>query len=500
MYFRACHKSDIKSVETNRDRVHSMKRTRVIATVGPASRSPEILRSLSQAGMSVARLNGSHSNLAWHQETIALIRETLPDTPILLDVPGRKIRTLQLEHEPEFLAGETIILTTDVSHTGKDKVPVGYDKLHERLNVGDQLFADDGTLSFEVVSIDGRDIQVRAHMDGQLKSRKGINVPGIDLGQSLVTPKDRDMIAFAKAQGVDYIGISFVESKAHIEAIRALIDGPTPKIVAKVENAGGIEHLDEVVSAADVIMIDRGDLAVETSINRVALYQKTILKAATSAGKPTIVATEMLHSMIDNPLPTKAEVSDITNAVVDGAAAVMLSGETAVGRYPVEAVSRISGISQLAEGYLSHARGHAFSERRNDIRSAIQALSQALPLTKIIVLSNSGYGVRIASMAGSGIPVIAVGPQASVTRSWNLFPGVTGIALALDGLASHEQDVRLISTLLERELLDEDDYALILSTQADYTHLSGNWLRTLSIRAWLNEASEPARATAAEVA
>lgn len=476
-----------------------MKRTRVIATIGPASRNSETLLSLSKAGMSVARLNGSHSNLAWHEETITLIRATLPDTPILLDIPGRKIRTLQLEHEPVFLAGESIILTTDTAHNGKEKVPVGYDKLHERLKAGDKLFADDGTLSFEVTEVTGRDISVRADMDGQLKSRKGINVPGIDLGQSLVTAKDRDMIAFAKAQGVDYIGISFVESRAHIEAIRSLIDGPTPKIVAKVENAGGIAHLEEVVSAADVIMIDRGDLAVETSIDRVAIYQKQILNAATLAGIPTIVATEMLHSMIENPLPTKAEVSDITNAVFDGAAAVMLSGETAVGRYPVEAVSRISGISKLAEAYIFNHRQAALPDAQQDIRNAIQALTHALPVTRIIVLSRSGYGVRIAALSGAGIPVIAVGHDPAVVRSWNLFPGVTSLALNLAGLSSSARDARLINTLLERELLNEDDYALILSTQADNTHLSGNLLRTLNIQSWLSDVTERKRPSAVEV-
>lgn len=232
---------------------------------------------------------------------------------------------------------------------------MGYGRLHERLTVGDKVFADDGTLSFQVVNIVDRDIYLQADMDGQLKSRKGINVPGIDLGQALITEKDRDMIAFAKAHQVDYIGISFVESAAHINAIRTLIGGDTPRIVAKVENSGGIEHLEEVIAAADVIMIDRGDLAVETSIDRVSLYQKQILRAASHAGKPTIVATELLHSMIENPLPTKAEVSDITNAVLDGAAAVMLSGETAVGRYPLEAVARIASVAHQAEQHLAHA-------------------------------------------------------------------------------------------------------------------------------------------------
>ncbi|ATO34230.1 pyruvate kinase [Dickeya dianthicola] len=467
-----------------------MAKTRVIATIGPVSRDPEILKSLNAAGMSVARLNGSHNTLDWHKETIRLLRDTLPETPILLDIPGRKIRTLQLKHEPIFSKGNVLILTTDINYSGEQKVPVGYDKLHEKLKPGDRIFADDGTLSFSVVNVDGRDIHIRADMNGQLKSRKGINVPGIDLGQSLVTEKDKKMIDFAKDNGVDYIGISFVESKAHVEAICNLINNDTPKIVAKVENSGGIENLEEVISAADVIMIDRGDLAVETSINHVSLYQKKILKTASLAGKPTIVATEMLHSMIENPLPTKAEVSDITNAVLDGAAAVMLSGETAVGRYPVEAVSRISGISQLAEAHLSAPKVIERNDKQSDIRKTIQAITQALPLTRIIVLSRSGYSVRIASMSGSGIPVIAVGNDPETVRGWNIFPDVVGIALELTESDNPAQEVRIIHTLLERQLVSESDYVLIISVQADNTHRSGNVLRTLYIRSWLTDVAE----------
>ena len=261
-----------------------MTGSRVIATIGPASNNTDTLLKLRKAGMSVARLNGSHNTPEWHAETVKLLRNTVPDVPVLLDIPGRKIRTLQLTHEPSFNSGDTLILTTDSSHDGTEKVPVGFDRLHEKLSVGDGVFADDGTLSFVVEKIEGRDIYLRANMDGKLRSRKGINVPGIDLGQSLVTDKDRAMIEFAKSIGVDYIGISFVESRAHIEAIRELIAAPVPRIVAKVENRGGITHLAEIVDSADVIMIDRGDLAVETSIDHVALYQKKILSEAARAG------------------------------------------------------------------------------------------------------------------------------------------------------------------------------------------------------------------------
>jgi len=462
-----------------------MTLTRVVATIGPASDNEETLKKLQKAGMSVARLNGSHNKLEWHADTVKLLRETVPDIPVLLDIPGRKIRTLQLLHEPSFKSGETIILTTDISHDGTEKVPVGYDLLHEKLSAGDVVFADDGTLSFIVDKIQEHDIYLRANMDGTLRSRKGINVPGIDLGQSLVTDKDRAMINFAKEIGVDYIGISFVESREHVEAIRNLIAAPVPRIVAKVENRGGIIHLAEIVDAADVIMIDRGDLAVETSIDHVTLYQKQILAEASRAGKPTIVATEMLHSMIENPLPTKAEVSDITNAVLDGASAVMLSGETAVGRYPVESVDRISRITALAAAERNKLYHSAPVSSDYDIRQTIRALVQTLPLTRLVVLSRTGYSVRIAAMSGTGLPVLAVGFHSALTRSWNLLPNVESLVIDDENTFDWNQRNQLLKFLIEAGHINENDYIVILSAQQDINSLDGNIIQTVHINTWL---------------
>ena len=276
-----------------------MSKTTIIATIGPASNTAETLLALHRAGMTVARLNGSHGSLDWHRATIELIRRTLPDLPILLDIPGRKIRTVQLRTEPSFEVGGRLVLTTDLSHDGSSKVPVNYDRFHLQLRAGVRIYADDGTLSFVVEAVRGQDVHVVAETAGTLKSRKGINVPEVDLGQQLVTPRDREMVAFAKHAGVDFVGISFVESAAHVAAIRALIDAPSPRIVAKVENQGGLDHLDEIAGATDVIMIDRGDLSVETSIDHVSLYQKRIIAAARQHGRPVIVATELLHSMIE---------------------------------------------------------------------------------------------------------------------------------------------------------------------------------------------------------
>lgn len=433
----------------------------IIATVGPVSANAGVLVALKNAGMTVARLNGSHGNLEWHRETIRLLREVLPDVPILLDIPGRKIRTTQLAHEPSFKAGDTLILTTDAGHDGTAKVPVNFDGLHRQLRPGVRLYADDGTLSFIVDSVQGRDIHVRALGDGKLRSRKGINVPDVALGHELVTDNDRRMVDFAKENGVDYIGISFVESAEHVQAVRELIGGFVPRIVAKVENQGGLDRLDDVVRAADVIMIDRGDLSVETDVDKVSIFQKKIISAGRSFGKPVIVATELLHTMIDNPYPTKAEIGDITNAVIDGASLLMLSGETAIGRYPVEAVSRLKSISEVARGHVLSNRLAA--ETGNEIGRAVRALTRALPVDKIVVLSRSGYAAGLVAAASIEQPVVATHPDVAIARTLNLVPGVRGVHVPK--LAWREPDAApdLLRELCNRRILDPDDVVLVVS-------------------------------------
>ncbi|WP_369050584.1 pyruvate kinase [Burkholderia gladioli] len=474
-----------------------MSRTTIVATIGPASNHPSTLLALQRAGMTVARLNGSHGDLAWHETTIALIRETLPELPILLDIPGRKIRTIQLRVEPSFKTGDRLILTTDLSHDGSQKVPVNYAKFHEKLRAGVRIYADDGTLSFRVAEVEGPDVHVVAETDGTLKSRKGINVPEIDLGQELVTPRDRDMIAFARRVGVDFVGISFVESARHVEAIRGLIDAPTPQIVAKVENQGGLDHLDEIARATDTIMIDRGDLSVETSIDHVSIHQKTIIAAAQRYGKPVIVATELLHSMIESPLPTKAEIGDVTNSVIDGASAVMLSGETAVGRFPVEAVARLRSIVTLAEGH-RHAVAPPLGgvpASQLDLRTATQALARSLPITRIVVLSRTGYAARLVSMAQVQQPIIAVGNELARVRAWNLLPGTTGVYLPQLSVADERAGMVALEALWTAGFLAHDDMVLVVLAASSDADVSPSLLQTVRVgqlarqRSWPQPAS-----------
>lgn len=467
-----------------------MIRTGIIATIGPASLDSDVLFSLHKAGSTVFRLNGSHGNLVWHRDAISLIRKTLPEAPILLDIPGRKIRTAQLAHEPSFEAGDIVTFTTNTAHDGSQKVPVNFSELHERLRPGVTLFADDGTLSFVVERIDGRDIHVRAIGGGTLRSRKGVNVPEVSLGHDLVTDRDREMIAFAKDNGVDYVGISFVESAAHVEAIRELVGAGAPRIVAKVENQGGLDHLEEVAASADVIMIDRGDLSVETQIDQVSVHQKRIIAVARRYGKPVIVATELLHTMIENPFPTKAEIGDVTNAVIDGAALLMLSGETAIGKFPVESVARLRSIASVAEAHASSI------EPANDVSIAVKSLSASLAVTKIVVLSRSGYAAGLVASAGVAQPIYAVSADPSVARGLSLLPGARGVHIAGLSLQATDAALEALFELRRIGLLDPDDVVLVVgASNGDERHYL-NFFQTYRVSALDHEFDKTRRGEA----
>ena len=409
-------------------KIKNFQRTKIVATIGPKSANSKTLKMMYKAGMSLARLNGSHNSLDWHSNTIKLIRRVLPNFPILLDIPGKKIRTAILKHEPNFSISDEIILTTTRGYYGKDKVSITNNLLHKYISKNDIVLADDGTLKFTVTRVIGKDIYLKALTKGVLKSSKGINVPHITIGGALITKRDIKMINFAKSNEVDFIGISFVESAKHIKKIRSLINSHSPYIVAKIENQKGLENLEEIIDATDAIMIDRGDLSTETDIESLALNQKHIIKKAKINSTPVIVATEMLDNMIKNPFPTKAEVLDISNSILDGASATMLSGETAVGDFPVESIKVMSNISSALmkrnineyEKFDQHASSMATGK-------AITTLCSLLPITKVIVITMSGHAARIVSSQNLSQPIIAVSNDKKVSRSLNLLAGVTGI-------------------------------------------------------------------------
>ena len=405
-----------------------MQRTKIVATIGPKTANSKKLKMMYKAGMSVARLNGSHNTLEWHSNTIKLIRKILPDFPILIDIPGKKIRTGSLKHEPKFSISDEIILTTSKGHDGKNKVSITNNLLHKYMSKGDIVLADDGTLKFVVSKVIGRDICIKALTKGILKSSKGINVPHINIGGPLITNRDIGMIEFAKSNDVDFIGISFVESPIHIKKIRKLIGNHSPYIVAKVENQKGLDNLDNIILEADVIMIDRGDLSTETNIENLAINQKIIIKKANASSTPVIVATEMLDNMITNPFPTKAEVMDISNSIIDGASATMLSGETAVGNFPAESIKVMSNISSAIVAKKT-VKYKMFNKKTSSLAmgAAISNLCTLLPITKVIAITMSGYAAKIVSSQMLSQPIIAVSNDKKVSRALNILSGTKGV-------------------------------------------------------------------------
>ena len=457
-----------------------MSRTKIVATIGPATNTPEMLRALAEAGMSVARLNGSHADLNWHAQTLDLIRKIFPEMPVLFDIPGRKIRTGALSHEPSFEKGDVVILTTDADHDGTEKVSVDYPGLHEDLNPDAVILADDGTLRFTVTKISGSDIHCLAETPGTLRSRKGINVPSVKLLNNLVTGRDRAMMDFARKNRIDFVGISFVESAGHVKAVRDLANGDWPRIVSKIENQGAMENMLEIIEATDAVMIDRGDLSVETNLATLAVAQKRIIEAAAAAGKPVIVATEMLHSMIENDFPTKAEISDITNAVLDGCSATMLSGETAVGNHPVEAVSIMRRVAEAADAYLQDTldSGPPSTDSNNAetvpeaMASAIAHICRSLPITKIVAVTRSGYAARTIAAFRPRQPILAVSDDEIAARSFNLFAGTKGfVADQPFSKTSTDYLPRCLEKLWRDGTIEDDD--LILVTAVTYPQ-SGN--------------------------
>ena len=460
-----------------------MRKTRIVCTIGPQSASVAGIKGLAGAGMNVARLNGSHNTLDWHAKTVLLIRSVDPTIPILFDIPGSKIRTSNLAHEPEFDAGDTIVLTTDQASGGLRRVPVGSDVFHRMVAAGDIILADDGRLRFAVISVDGRDVTCRAEIAGKLRSRKGLNIPTKVLPWKPLRDADRQMVAFAMENDIDYVGISFVEFGEHVRAIRDLTRDGFPRIVAKIETERGYHNREDVLEAADAVMIDRGDLAVETSLETMAIYQKEILSTARKYSKPVIVATEMLHSMIEQPTPTKAEISDISNAALDGASAVMLSGETAVGPYGVAAVEVMDRVLASVERYRDGHKGATLGATKEQLAAAtgvaIAELCNVLAITKVVAVTVSGFAARMVASNGVPQPVIAVSNQAAAARSFNLLPGTTGVFVDIPFSRTGTEHIPLcLEALWRMGLVDETDTVLV--TGLTYPH-SGSRMNMISI-------------------
>jgi len=418
-------------------------KTKLVCTIGPASDSPEMILRLLDAGMNVARLNFSHGDFTQHQIVIQRLRRASSASghqlAIMADLPGPKMRVGQFASEPVTLVpGANFCLTTDDIVGDETRVSVSFPQLPSVVHTADKLYLNDGIIQVEVDNVNGNDVNCKVIVGGELRSHKGLNLPGIDLGISAFTDHDRDCMRSALENGVDAISQSFVENASDIEAVRqaAAEMGYHPFIIAKIERSGALGHLDEILHAADGIMVARGDLGVEIPMERIAVVQKQITRKANLHGKPVITATQLLESMVDNPRPTRAEATDVANAVLDGTDCVMLSEESAMGSYPVEAVSMLAKIAAAAEPFRPnecHWIGDEAYDRANDShfidlmsRTVREAADHVNP-SMILVPTASGRTARMISRFKLPTWVVAVSSNLSTCQGLQFSYGVLSV-------------------------------------------------------------------------
>ena len=368
-----------------------MVRTKIVGTIGPASRSPEMLEKMIEAGLDVARINFSHGNHAMHAETIERIRTASvkvgKPVAILGDLQGPKLRVGQMEGEGvTLIPGQRVTLTTDKSVSKGDLIPVQYKGLPQAVEPGDRILLDDGLLEMVVHETTETTVTAEIVIGGVLKSNKGLNLPRASLAISAITKKDRNDLIFALEHQVDWIALSFVREAAEVLELKKLIrqasafSRPVP-VISKIEKPEAVQNIDAIIEASDGIMVARGDLAIETSSEEVPMSQKMIIRKSNIAGIPVITATQMLDSMIRNPRPTRAEASDVANAILDGTDAIMLSGETAVGAYPLRTIQMMHKIAEKAEAVM--VAGGLRQYERTDVKGVAAAVAQATVETAV---------------------------------------------------------------------------------------------------------------------
>ncbi len=466
------------------------KRTKIVATIGPKTTSEEMLTKLLKAGLNVMRMNFSHGDFAEHQIKVDNARNASKKTGIPLaimqDLGGPKIRTGEFGTESGRVIikkGKTFTLTTRKIIGDENICHVGYAKLPKEVKVGHRIMLDDGKKQLSVVEIKGNDIICKVIAGGELKGRRGVNLPDTDVSISSLTSKDLTDIEFGIKNEVDYFALSFVRQPGDILELRKILQKAKSQahIIAKIETPQAIENIDQIIEYADAIMVARGDLAIEVSAEEVPLIQKNIINKCNMAGKPVITATQMLESMIHSPVPTRAEVSDIANAILDGTDAIMLSEETTLGDYPLESVEVMTRVSKRIENDLLHEQLLSSKDRINpkDLVESIAAsavkIAHTIDAKFLVSLTNSGYGARILSRHRSKLPILGFSPNPEVVQKLSLSFGVWPLKIAKYGdLESAVIDIR--KTILAQKIAKKGDKLVIVSSKVFGKGMRANML------------------------
>jgi pyruvate kinase len=470
-----------------------MRRTKIVATVGPASRSPEVLEQLLRAGVNVVRLNFSHGEHAQHLEVATRVREIArrlgTSVALLQDLSGPKIRTGKVKDNAiELKDGARVVITTDETIEGSaERISTTYDPLPRDVKPGDKILLDDGNLQLRVEAVAGEEVTCRVVDGGVLKSNKGMNLPGVALSTPALTEKDRRDLAFGIQTGVDYVALSFVRQAADVEQVKELIRslGASTPVIAKIEKREAVNDLPSILEVTDGVMVARGDLGVELSTEEVPTLQKRIIEMANGAGKVVITATQMLESMIENPRPTRAEASDVANAILDGTDGIMLSAETASGRFPVEAVETMARIAVHTEknyGVRPPARvsGGSASVVARSLARVASTVAEELDCKLIVAFTESGTTARLVSSYRPRAPIAGVTYNADTYRRlalwWGVVPILSAFAQDTDAMIVQGEQI-----LKQAGLVAPGDTVLMLGGQSHTTGAT-NMLRVHTIQ------------------
>ncbi len=445
--------------------MQNRKLTKIVATISDATCTVEFITALFNAGMNVVRINTAHQTIEASAKVVDIVRSVSPNIGILVDTKGPEVRVRGLAAPLELKTGETVTIPkVDEQRKG---FGVSYDGFVTEVPIGSRILIDDGAIELAVKSVATGMILCEVLNDGVLKDRKNVNVPNVPLRVPSLSEKDRSYLKFVAEREIDFVAHSFVRNKEDVMEVRRILDGHGSKarIIAKIENAQGVTNIPEILDFADGAMVARGDLGVEIPIERLPGVQKYIIAMCLKKGKPVITATQMLHTMIENPRPTRAEVSDVANAVFDGTDALMLSGETASGKYPLEAVQTMARIAIQAESQKPRVEQRESEATFNHVRlylargAAMSALK--LPVKAIIADTETGSIARVLSSYRSHVPVYAFSPRISTVRALSLSYGVfseqSQTAKSTESLVSQS-----LQTLVSRGSIEEDDLVVII--------------------------------------
>jgi pyruvate kinase len=463
------------------------RRAKIVCTLGPAVGSPERIRGLVDAGMDVARLNFSHGTHDDHQNMYEMVRDASKASgraiAILADLQGPKIRLGRFAHGPHaWRTGDTIVITSDDIEGTATRVSCTYDKLPQEVKAGDRLLIDDGRVALEVKNVTGNDITALILEGGIVSNHKGVSLPNVAVSVPALSEKDIDDLRFALRLGVDLVALSFVRSPEDIKGVHQVMDEEKVRlpVIAKIEKPEAVDALEQIVAAFDGLMVARGDLGVEVALDQVPLVQKRCVQLCREQAKPVIVATQMLDSMIENSRPTRAEASDVANAVLDGTDAVMLSGETSVGKYPILTVSTMAKIIQTTEAgsFDVPSLQHAPRTRSGALTIAARGIAEAIGAKAIVAFTQSGDTVRRLARLHSDLPLIACTPDPRVRDQLALSWGVTTVEVPS---VKHTDDMfRSVDGAL-LDLASPGDYVVIVAGSPPNTPGSTNTLRVHQI-------------------